>query len=50
MKTLELSINEKQNVKLTAYIQEVEKEFRSIKKRPAVMVIPCCTAISFGRL
>lgn len=40
MKTLELSINEKQNVKLTAYIQEVEKEFRSIKKRPAVMVIP----------
>lgn len=40
MKTFEVSINEKKDVTLTAYIQDVGEEFRSITNRPAVMVIP----------
>ena len=40
MKILEVAINGRQDVSLTAYLQDVEKEFRNITKRPAVLVIP----------
>ena len=40
MKTIEVVLNEKRNVRLTAFIQDVEKEYRNITKRPGVLVIP----------
>lgn len=40
MKTLELSVNSRENVSLTVYLQDVGNEFRNIKKRPAVLIIP----------
>ena len=39
MKTIEVTLNEKRNVRLTAFIQDVGKEYRNITKRPGVMVI-----------
>ena len=40
MKTIEVTLNEKRNVRLTAFIQDVGKEYRNITKRPGVLVIP----------
>ena len=40
MKILEAAINSRQDVSLTAYLQDAGKEFRNITKRPAVLVIP----------
>lgn len=40
MKKELIVLNEERNVSLTAYIQDVEGEFRNIKKRPAILVIP----------
>ena len=40
MRTLEVTINNREDVSLTAYLQDVEKEFRNITKRPAVLIIP----------
>lgn len=40
MKTLEIAINEKKKVKLTAFIQEAGGEYRNITKRPAVLITP----------
>ena len=40
MRTLEVTINSREDVSLTVYLQDVEKEFRNITKRPAVLIIP----------
>lgn len=40
MKTIELTLNEKQNVTLTAYLQNVAGEYPNIKKRPSVLILP----------
>ena len=40
MKTVEVVLNEERNVRLTAFIQDVGKEYRNITKRPGVLVIP----------
>ena len=40
MKAEEIILNEKRNVKLTAYIQKTGGEFSNINKRPAVIVLP----------
>ena len=40
MKALELVLNEKRNVTLTAYIQKVGGAFEHIEKRPAIIILP----------
>lgn len=40
MRTEKLVLNEKRNVTLTAYLQEVGGEFFNIVKRPAMLVLP----------
>lgn len=40
MKTEKIVLNEKRNVTLTAYLQEIGGEFRNIVKRPAMLVLP----------
>ncbi len=40
MKTYEILLNEERNVKLTAWIQDVEGEFDKITKRPAIVILP----------
>ena len=40
MRRFEVAVNSRQDVSLTVYLQDVEKEFRNITKRPAVLIIP----------
>lgn len=40
MKQEILTLNEKRNVTLTAYLQEVDGEFRNVVRRPAVLILP----------
>lgn len=40
MRSFEVAINNRQDVSLTVYLQDVEKEFRNIIKRPSVLIIP----------
>lgn len=40
MKIQTIQLDEKRNVSLTAYLLDVGGEFRQVKRRPAVMVIP----------
>lgn len=40
MRVETITLNEKRNVTLTAYIQEAGGEFRYVTKRPAVLVLP----------
>lgn len=40
METKRIILNKERNVSLTAYLQEVNGEFRNISKRPAMLVIP----------
>lgn len=40
MKAIEITLNEKRNVRLTAFIQDVGKEYGNVIKRPGVLVIP----------
>lgn len=40
MRRYEVAVNSRQDVSLTVYLQDVEKEFRNITKRPAVLIIP----------
>ena len=40
MKTEIITLNESRNVSLTAYIQDVKREFPNIENRPAMLVLP----------
>ncbi len=40
MRTITIVLNEKRQVRLTCYLQEVDGEFRNIVRRPAVIVLP----------
>ena len=40
MRVEQIVLNEKRNVTLTVYLQEVGGEFRNVVKRPAMLVLP----------
>ena len=40
MQTELITLNQKRNVTLTAYIQEVKGDFRYVSKRPAILILP----------
>ncbi len=40
MKVETITLNEKRNVTLTAYLQDVGGEFSYVPKRPAILVFP----------
>lgn len=40
MKIYEMIINEERNVRLNAWIQDVDGEYGQIHKRPAIVVLP----------